>query len=83
MGGIGSGNWHRWNSKTTINSTNCIDIRYMRKRGFLQPNTHGRLSWSRGGEPNGNINFVTHDDYLQLAIERSFAESFTNPLMIR
>ena len=66
MGGIGSGHWHRWNSKTTIDSTNRIDIRYMRKRGFLQPNTHATLSWSRGGEPCGNINFVTHDDYLQL-----------------
>jgi len=66
MGGIGSGNWHRWNTQTTVEETKRIDIRYMRNRGFLKPNTHGTLSWSRGGEPNGNINFVTHDDYLQL-----------------
>jgi hypothetical protein len=66
MGGIGSGNWYRWNTQTTVEETKRIDIRYMRKRGFLKPNTQGTLSWSCGGKPNGNINFVTHDDYLQL-----------------
>jgi hypothetical protein len=66
MGGIGSGNWYRWNTQTTVEETKRIDICYMRKRGFLKPNTHGTLSWTCGGEPNGDINFVTHDDYLQL-----------------
>jgi hypothetical protein len=66
MGGIGSGNWHRWNTQTTIEATRRIDIRYMRKRGFLKPYIHGTLSWSRGGEPNGNINFLTHTDHLEL-----------------
>jgi hypothetical protein len=66
MGGIGSGNWYRWDTQTTVEETKRIDICYMRKQGFLKPNTHGTLSWTYGGEPSGEINFATHDDYLQL-----------------
>lgn len=66
MGGIGSGHWHRWNQKTTIEQTRRIDIRYMKKRGFLAPSTYGSLSWEQGGKPNGKINFTTHYDRLIL-----------------
>ncbi|MFT6386812.1 MAG: hypothetical protein ACJAUP_000180 [Cellvibrionaceae bacterium] len=64
MGGIGSGNWYRWNTQTTVEQTRRIDIRYMHKNKLLKPYTRGSLSWSQGGEPNGNINYIVHEHYL-------------------
>lgn len=67
MGSIGSGNWYRWNTQRTIEQSRKIDIRYMKKRGFLQPNITGSLSWKRAGEPNGSINYTTYNDRLILS----------------
>jgi len=66
MGGIGSGNWCRWSKQTTLEETKRIDIRYMRKQGLLKPSTMGSLRWTRGGEPNGDIRYFCHQNYLQL-----------------
>lgn len=44
MGGIGSGNWYRWDKRTTIEETKRIDIRYMRQQGLLKPGWSGSLS---------------------------------------
>ena len=65
MGGPGSGNWCR-SSKGTTEATNRVDIRYMKKRGFLKPGTYGTLGWTLGGEPSGSIKFNTCQDYVQL-----------------
>ena len=66
MGGIGSGGYYRWNKKTTIESVKRIDIRYMRKQGYLKPVTQGTLAWNCNGEPSGTINFVAFSEYLLL-----------------
>ncbi len=55
MGGYGSG--RRRNKKETTESQKQIDIRWLRKIGYLQPDTSGSLSWSRGGEQSGFINY--------------------------
>ena len=65
MGGPGSGNWCRFGKGTTEES-NGVDIRYMKKRGFLRPGTYGTLGWTCGGEPSGSIRFNTCSDYVQL-----------------
>jgi hypothetical protein len=65
MGGPGSGNWYR-SSKGTTEAARRIDIRYLKKRGFLQPGTYGSLSWTCGGEPSGSIRFATSADWIQL-----------------
>lgn len=66
MGGPGSGNWYRWNKKATTKEVKRIDVRYMKKRGFLKPNTRGSLSWTCGGEPNGDIRYTCYQHELQL-----------------
>lgn len=66
MGGPGSGNWYRWDKKTTLDETKRIDIRYMRKQGLLKPGYTGSLSWTSGGKPSGSIQFACQQDYLQL-----------------
>ena len=67
MGGRGSGEWYRWNRKTTAEEALRLDVRYLRKRGWINsPGTTGSLSWSCGGEPSGWIRFRVEQDRLVL-----------------
>ena len=70
MGGVGSGSWYRWDKKLTLNETNRIDIRFMRKKGMLETGASGTLSWKRRNEPSGNINFTCFKDFLILSFQR-------------
>lgn len=65
MGGISSGRGC-YASTSTVEQTRRIDIRYMKKRGLLRPGISGTLSWNRGGEPTGEINFTANDGSLEL-----------------
>ncbi len=60
MGGIGSGTWCRWDKKTTAEEIKRIDIRYLKRCGWLSPGYYGSLSWQCMGEPSGNINFQVY-----------------------
>jgi hypothetical protein len=66
MGGKGSGMWYRWSKKTTIEETKRIDIRRMKKQGLIVPGRLGSLSWSRGGEPSGDIQYQCFEGRLKL-----------------
>lgn len=66
MGGSGSGNWYRWDSKTTTESQHRIDIRWLRKQGYLRPGTMGSLSWSCGDEQTGSIRYSMEEDQMIL-----------------
>ena len=57
MGGSGSGSWYRWDSKSTTESQHRIDIRWLKKHGYLYQNSFGSLSWSRRGEQTGSIRY--------------------------
>ena len=57
MGGPGSGNWYRWDKKTSCEEVNRIDIRVMKKNGWLEPGWRRRMSWNCGGEPSGDISY--------------------------
>lgn len=58
MGGRGSGNWCRWDSKATTESQNRIDIRLLKKWGHLNGNiVLGTWSWSQCGEETGSIGY--------------------------
>jgi len=67
MGGIGSGSYYRWNSNTTkTEEVHRVDIRFLKKQGYLSPGTHGSLSWNCDGEPTGDIRFETKHDAIHL-----------------
>jgi hypothetical protein len=66
MGGRGSGCWYRWNSKTTTESQHRIDIRWLKKQGYLRPINFGSLSWSQGDEQTGSIGFRMETDRMVL-----------------
>lgn len=74
MGGIGSGHWYRWDRKTTCEECRRIDIRYLKKRGWLIPGYRGWLSWSRGGESSGYIQFRVEDYRIILAYRHRWCE---------
>jgi len=61
---MGRGQWYRWNTKVTTESQHRVDIRWMRKQGYLQPGASGSLTWSRCGEQTGSIRYRTEHDRL-------------------
>lgn len=54
---MGRGQWFRWNSKTTTDSQHSVDIRWLRRQGYLRPGVTGSLTWSRCGEKTGSIRY--------------------------
>lgn len=66
MGGTGSGSWYRWGSKATTESQHRVDIRWMRKHGYLRAGKFGFLSWSRRREQTGWISFRVEQDQVVL-----------------
>ncbi len=57
MGGSGSGSWYRWDSKQTTENQHRIDIRWLKKQGYLPPGNFGLLSWSQRNKQTGSIGF--------------------------
>lgn len=62
MGGYGSGGW---SSKNTTSAYLQLDIRRLRRKGFLRPGNHS-LQWSQNGEQVGSIGFEAEHDHVVL-----------------
>ncbi len=65
MGGSGSGTWYRWNKRTTCEEIKRIDIRFLKKHGYLSPGRR-TMSWSCGEESSGYIQYTMHSDCMVL-----------------
>jgi len=61
MGGIGSGSWYRWNSKTTVEDGLTIDLCKLIRQKLVFPGSHvsGPLIWTRvsDGEKVASISY--------------------------
>ena len=76
MGGLGSGRWYYGGAggaggKDTAEDHHRIDIRWLKKRGYLLPGSFGTLSWSTtwgSGETRqtGSINYRVETDRMIL-----------------
>lgn len=66
MGGLGSGKWIRANSKKTVESQNQLDIRWLRKQGYLKTGISGKLSWIFENETAGAIEYFVKSDRIIL-----------------
>jgi hypothetical protein len=55
MGGVGSGNWYRFNKKTTTGECESVDLRYLHREGLLKPGRWFSLRWSRADRETGSI----------------------------
>ena len=66
MGGRGSGSWVRWDAKRTTESQHRVDIRWLKKQGYLAEGKIGTLSWSNNGKTTGSVGFGVKRDGLVL-----------------
>jgi hypothetical protein len=55
MGGVGSGNWHRFDKKTTTSKCQSVDVRHLHRDGLLKSGHWFTLRWSRAGKEAGSI----------------------------
>ena len=55
MGGEGSGNWYRFDKKTTTADCQSIDVRYLHHEGMLKTGRWFSLRWSRAGQETGSV----------------------------
>jgi len=55
VGGVGSGNWYRWNAKRTTESQHRVDIRWLKKNNYLRDGMAGTFSWFKGSKATGSI----------------------------
>ena len=58
MGGVGSGNWYRFDKKTTTEECHSVDVRYLCKNGSLKPGCRFSLRWSWADRKTGSIRGV-------------------------
>jgi hypothetical protein len=58
MGDEGSGNWYRFDKKTTIAECHSVDVRYLHREGLLKPGRWFSLRWSRADRETGSIRGV-------------------------
>ncbi len=62
MGGVGSGSWYRFNTKTTAEECQSIDVRYLHRNGLLKPGHWFSFRWSRAGGKTGSIQGAVSGD---------------------
>jgi hypothetical protein len=55
MGGAGSGNWYRFDKKTTTGECHSLDVRYLHRENLLRSGHSFSLRWSRAGRETGSI----------------------------
>jgi hypothetical protein len=58
MGGVGSGNWYRFNTKSTTNECHSVDVRYLHRNDLLKHGHYFSLRWSRAGRETSSIGGV-------------------------
>jgi len=66
MGGIGSGNWYRWDRKTTTGEIKSLDIRQLVREGLLEPGKRFGWSWYSDGEKTGYIDIASGHNQITL-----------------
>lgn len=65
MGGWGSGRYG-YRTAGTAEEAKRVDVRFIRKQGWLYDGRRGLLSWSRRGEPFGYVNYRIDRDTFTL-----------------
>ena len=55
MGGVGSGNWYRFDTNITTGECHSVDVRYLHRESLLMPGHRFSLRWSRAERETGSI----------------------------
>jgi hypothetical protein len=67
MGGNGSGSYLRWNSNSKAEESLPVDVRFLKKHGYLDKDGWGTLHWSRGGNRYASISFWNSPESVTLS----------------
>jgi len=67
VGGVGSGNWYRWNSKATTDECRSLDIRRFHRERLLKPGYRFSWSWRRAERKVASIDVLVYRDHLILS----------------
>ncbi|MCP5361149.1 MAG: hypothetical protein H6908_00700 [Hyphomicrobiales bacterium] len=62
MGGMGSGQWYRWDSRDTVEDYCSLRIGYLVRKGYIARGTRqvGRLCWEAGDSTLATIRFESN-----------------------
>lgn len=63
MGGVGSGQWYRWNKRTTLDEVKRLDVRWLQRHGFFDGWPRW-VTWSRGERETGSVSVALADGSL-------------------
>jgi len=82
MGGVGSGTWTRRDKKITTANVRRLDVSLLSRKGALGKQwpfgwkATGTISWSKGSEPTGSIDFEVDPDRLRIfyRVEMQYVE---------
>ena len=66
MGGPGSGNWYRWDKRTTLDEVKRLDVRWLHRQGYLD-GWPRLITWHRGERQTGSVSVTMQDG--RLAVE--------------
>jgi hypothetical protein len=67
LGGLGSGNRHRFDKKTTTGECNSLGVRKLHREDALRSGAQFSSSWSRFGEQIGSIGGAVYRDQVILS----------------
>ena len=67
LGGLGSGNRHRFDKKTTTGECHSLDVRDLYRDGLLKPGSWFSSRWLRGDRETGSIRGFTYRDRVILS----------------
>jgi hypothetical protein len=58
VGGFGSGNWYRFDTKDAVEDHCALDVRKLKREGMLDPGYRGSLVWWQGGREVSSIGLL-------------------------
>ena len=67
MGGLGSGNRHRFGKKTTTEECRSLDVRRLHREGLLKSGNLFSWGWFRAGQEVASIAALVYQDKVVLS----------------
>jgi hypothetical protein len=68
MGGPGSGQWYRWNTKSTVEGYRSLDVRQWHREGLLRPMLRCVVAWrNQEGKETASLGVTTVQDGVELS----------------
>ena len=67
MGGLGSGNRHRFGKKTTTEECRSLDVRRLHREGLLKSGTLFSWGWFRAGQEVASISALVYQEKVVLS----------------